>query len=217
MPVGGFQNIRLPEAAERGFAGGPGFNNTIKTGKDGTEKRNQNWDQQRGHWTVRFGRDVRAVYEGILAVFQVSIGDLHSFLFKDWIDYTIPRQIIGATDTATTDYQIFKTYTVMTEDIVPVPVTKNRTIVRPKRTTVQVWVNAVEIFEGAGASQFTVDYLTGIITLGSTLAAQSGTDVEVACEFFSVVRFALPDFDVELTWGEVGEVPAFQLVEVKGE
>jgi uncharacterized protein (TIGR02217 family) len=218
MPTASFLNIRLPVDIERNFRGGPGYRTTKKESKGGVEKRNQDWDQQRARYTLGYGHDDRVVFEGILALFNVVIGSLHSFLFKDWIDNKVPRQIIGATDGSTATFQLKKTYTVMTVDPVPVAKTKDRTIVRPTIGQTLVWVNAVPIVEGPGADEFAIDPLTGIITLGATLAAQSGTDVEAQCdEFFVVVRFEDDEFDVELVWEDVGFVPDFRLVEVKGE
>jgi uncharacterized protein (TIGR02217 family) len=218
MPVASFLNIRLPDTIERNFRGGPGFKNDIKEGTGGTEKRNQKWDQQRARYTLRYGMDDRTVFESILAHFYVTVGNLHSFMFKDWIDFQIPRQVIAQTDGSTAVFQIIKTYTVMTVDTVPVAVTKTRDIVRPTDGTITVWVNGVAINEGAAADEYTVDLLTGLITLGSTLAAQSGTDIEVQVdEFLVVVRFQDEDFDVEMVWKDAGQVPDFRLIEVKDE
>ena len=81
----------------------------------------------------------------------------------------------------------------------------------------RVWVNNVEITEGGGAGQFQVDLLTGVITLGSTLAAQTGTDVEAECEFNVPVRFNVQKLTLRLLIENAGQIPSIPIIEVRGE
>ena len=83
----------------------------------------------------------------------------------------------------------------------------DRTIAKPVAGTVQVWVNNVAIAEGVGAGEFAVDTATGIVTLGSTLAAQSGTTVEAACEFDVPVRFNLDKMNVTIAFHDIYDWP----------
>ena len=83
----------------------------------------------------------------------------------------------------------------------------DRPLAKPVSGTVQVWVNNVAITEGAGAGEFTVDTTTGIVTLGATLAAQSATDVEAACEFDVPVRFNLDKMAVTISFHDIYDWP----------
>lgn len=205
-----FHNERLPDDVERGAIGGPEFNVTIASGFSGFEKRNANWDQARGSWNLAYGVQNKIGYTRLIDFWYARGGPLHSFPFKDWADFQIAQQNIGTTDGSTATFPIFKRYT-------SGAFTFDRTITKPVSGTVRVFVNSIEITEGAGAGQFQVDLLTGIITLGATLAAQSGTPVEVICEFNVPVRFDQQKLDVRLLWEQAGNLPDIIVIEVRGE
>ena len=203
-----FHDTRLPVEVERGAAGGPEFKTTILELSSGHEKRNIDWRFARGMWDLSYGIMDRADYEEVLDFFYARRGRAHSFRFKDWSDYELDRQVIAQTDGATTTFQIIKTYGTA-------PDTYDRELTKPVTGTVQVWVNSSPITQGGGSSQFQVDLLTGIITLGSTLAAQNATDIEVACQFDVPVRFESDSLAVQLEWSEAGSIPAINVVEVR--
>lgn len=205
-----FHNIRLPDDVERGAIGGPEFNVTIASGFSGFEKRNANWEQSRGSWDISYGVQDKIGYTRILDFWFARGGPLHSFPFKDWSDFNVARQNIGTTNGTLNTFQIFKRYT-------SGAFTHDRTIEKPVSGTVRVWVNDIEITLGAGAGQFQVDLLTGIITLGSTLAAQNGTAVEVECEFNVPVRFDQQKLDIRLLFEQAGNIPNIIVLEVRGE
>jgi uncharacterized protein (TIGR02217 family) len=205
-----FHNVRLPDDIERGAEGGPEFNVTIASGFSGFEKRNANWEQARGSWDISYGVQNKDGYTRLLDFWYARGGPLHSFPFKDWSDFEIPRQIIGTTDGVTATFQIFLRY-------ISGAFTFDRTITKPVSGTVRVWVNDVEISEGAAADQFQVDLLTGIVTLGATLLAQTGTNIEVECEFNVPVRFDRQKLDIRLLWEQAGNIPSIMLIEVRGE
>ncbi len=81
--------------------------------------------------------------------------------------------------------------------------------------TESVFVNDAAIAEGAGAGQYQLDDNTGIVTLGSTLAAQSGTHVEVICEFDVPVRFVDDELDMVADTDDASTVPAIPVIEVR--
>ncbi|MHA2069334.1 MAG: DUF2460 domain-containing protein, partial [Candidatus Thorarchaeota archaeon] len=167
-----FHDVRLPDDVEKGSSGGPEFLTIIDPRATGFEKRNIQWSQARAKYDVGYAIQNKADFNAVRDFFFARFGRAHSFRFKDWGDFEMARQIIGQTDTSTTDFQIFKRYTSGALDY-------DRTIQKTVDGTVSVWVNNVAITEGAGGSQYTLDDLTGIVVLGATLAAQSGTDVEV--------------------------------------
>lgn len=205
-----FHNVRLPDDIERGAQGGPEFNVTIATGFSGFEKRNANWEQSRSSWDISYGIQDKVGYTRLIDFWYARGGPLHSFPFKDWADFEIPRQNIGTTNGSQTTFQIFHRYT-------SGAFTFDRTITKPVDGTVRLWVNDLETTIGNATSQFTVNLLTGIITLGSGLAAQNGTAVEVQTEFNVPVRFDQQKLDVQLLWEQAGSIPGVIILEVRGE
>ena len=205
-----FHDVRLPDDVEKGSSGGPQFNTVIISLATGFEQRNIQWSQARALYNIGYGIQTKIDFNAVRDFFYARFGRAHSFRFKDWGDFEMARQIIGVTDTSTADFQIFKRYTSGALDY-------DRTISKPVTGLILVWVNNVSISEGAGAGQFQVDELTGIVTIGSTLVAQSGTDVEVQCEFDVPVRFDVDKFDVALETFEAGAIPNLPVVEVRGE
>ena len=216
-----FDDVRLPDNVERGASGGPGFNTSIRALTSGFEKRNKNWEKSRGRWNVGYGITTQSALDGVINTFYVVSGQADGFRFKDWGgfqigDTTTPdittRQLIGLTDTVTATFQIFKRYTRGANNF-------DRTINKIVVGTLRVWVDNVEITEGAGAGEFAIDNNTGIITLGSTLVAQSGTEVEVLCEFDVPVRFNQDQIDI-VTEGvfskdAVISIPSIEIMEIR--
>lgn len=226
MPL---DQIRLPDTIEVGASGGPGFNTTVLESASGFEKRNVNWDQARGRWDVGYGPRHMTDIDGaiwaiqtIVAFFYARRGKAYTFLFRDWTDYVVGRQVIGVTNGVKATWQGIKTY----EPSGPRPY--NRDITKPVDETVQVWVNGALIARGAGGGQYQLDAATGIITLGATLAATTGQNIEWACRFDCHVRFDIDDIavtalsrmaeadDPEATLDMIASIPSIPLIEVRG-
>ncbi len=205
-----FHDVRLPINVERGALGGPRFKTTVLTLANGHENRNIDWENARGSWDVGYGAESKQDFTATIDFFYTRQGQAHSFRFKDWSDFEMAQQVIGQTDGSTTAYQIFKQYTSGAVDF-------NRNLEKIVSGSVTVIVNSVTITEGAGVSQYQIDLLTGIITLGSTLAAQVATDIEAICEFDVPVRFATDALDVNMLIFDAGSIPQLQIIEVKGE
>lgn len=205
-----YHDVRLPDDIERGAVGGPEFNVTIASGFSGFEKRNANWSQARGSWNIAYGVQDKIGFTRLIDFWYARGGPLHSFPFKDWSDFNLNRQNIGTTDGSTTTHQIFKRYT-------SGAFTFDRIITKPVSGTIRLWVDNLEITIGNGSSQFQVNLLTGIITLGSSLAAQNGTAIEVQCEYNVPVRFDQQKLDVRLLWEQAGNIPDIIVIEVRGE
>lgn len=189
MPVA-FHDVRLPDDVERGAEGGPRFKTLITPLASGHERRSIDWEKVRGSWDVGYGIQSKDTLDPVIAFFYARQGRAHSFRFKNWSDFELPRQDIGITNGSTATYQVFKRYS-------SGGVNFDKDLTKLVSGTVQVWVNNVPIAEGGGASQFSVNLNTGIVTIGSTLAAQSGTDVEVLCEFDEHVRFDTDELDIQ--------------------
>ena len=203
-----FHEVRLPEDVERGAEGGPQFNTTVIELISGFEKRNINWSKTRGEWDIGYGITTKTLFNSVLTFFYAREGRAHGFLFKDWSDFEMARQNIGLTDTSNDTFQIFKRYT-------SGAINYDRILNKIVTGTESVWVNDVAITEGVGVSQYQLDDTTGIITLGSALASQSGTDVEVLCEFNIPVRFDTDQLRISMQTFDAGAIPEFSIVEVR--
>lgn len=205
-----FHDVQLPSDVEKGSGGGPEFNTIVLPLATGFEKRNIQWSQARAKYNIGYGIQTKANFTLVLDFFYARFGRAHSFRFKDWGDFEMARQVIGATDGSTATFQVFKRYTSGALDY-------DRTIEKIVLDSESVWVNNVSITEGGGAGEYALNDLTGVLTLGATLAAQSGTDVEVLCEFDVPVRFDVDKFDVTLETFDAGAIPNLPVIEVRGE
>ena len=174
----------------------------------GYEKRNINWSLVRAAYDVSQGIKTKEDMDVLRAFFYARRGRAYGFRFKDWGDFEISRQEIGATDGTTEDFQIYKTYSSSGTDF-------DRIITKPVTGTVRVWVNSVEIDEGSASDEFEVDTTTGIITLGSTHVATSTYPVEVECEFDVPVRFDTDHLDAVHDFYNVESWDSIPLVEVR--
>ena len=203
-----FDNIRLPDDIERGAQGGPRFRTTVITLSSGFERRNRDWEQTRGAWDIGYGLQRKDQFDDVIAFFYARNGRARGFRFKDWLDFELARQAIGTTDGSNAAFQIFRRYTSGT-------VTFDRLLTKPVAGTVLVWVNGVAITLGAGVDEFQVDTTTGIITLGATLAAQTGTTVESQCEFDVPVRFDTDALDLVADTEVAATLPQIPIIEVR--
>jgi len=208
-----FRDARLPENIERGATGGPGFSTTVLERKSGHENRNVNWSQTRARYDIGYGLMKKGAgstrdFSTVLAFFYAMKGKGYSFRFKDWSDFELDRQKIGETDGATATFQAYKRYSAGAYN-------HDRTLTKIVSGSYSVWVDNVLITEGVGGSQFSINLLTGVVTLGGTLAAQTGTDIDFECEFDTPVRFDIDDFKVAMTTYEAGSIPTIPLIEVK--
>ena len=186
-----FHEVRFPEYISYGAVGGPKFNTSIFTGRSGHEQRNVNWSRVRPEYRVGQNVNSQELLDVLLEFFYARFGRAYGFRFKDWLDYQLSRQVIGQTDGAQSQFQAFKRYLSGGE-------LYDRTLSKLVAGTVLVWVNDVAITAGAGAGQYQVNVNTGIVTLGATLAAQSGTNVELECEFDVPVRFDVDHMQVSI-------------------
>jgi len=203
-----FHDIRFPDSIAQGAVGGPGFSTAVVTGSGGNEQRIANWARARRRYNVATGLKRRVDVATLIAFFLAREGRLHGFRFKDWSDYQMPRQVIGTTDGTDATWQIFRRYTSGST-------TSDRTITRPVASSVLVWVNDAVVAAGPGAEQFQVNLSTGVITLGSTLAATSGQAIEAACEFDVPVRFDTDELPLTLRSHEIGEWDDIPVVELR--
>lgn len=202
-----FHEIRMPANLASGFTGGPNFHTTLMALGSGYEKRNIDWSRERRIWTLTHWMESALDIAAFQTFFMNRYGRAYGFRFQDLADYQItPWQNIGVGDGSNKLFQIFKAYSDGTY-------TFNRIIAKPVTGTVQVRVNGSPLTEGPGASKFTVDYTTGIITIGSAPAPTQPVDVQ--CQFDVPVRFDTDKLDINMTTLQIANLESVTIVELK--
>lgn len=203
-----FHDVQFPSCISYGSAGGPKFNTTVLELSSGYEKRNIVWSKVRAEYDVSHGVKTKPDMDALRSFFYARQGRAFSFRFKDWGDFALPLQSIGTTDGTTAVFQTYKRYSSGS-------INYDRTLEKIVSGTVVVKVNSVTITEGTGVSEYQIDLLTGIITLGSTLAATTGDDVEIECEFDVPVRFDVDHLNARHDFYNVESWESIPLVEVR--
>jgi len=208
MPA--FHDVQFPTAISYGSAGGPKFSTTVLILGSGYEKRNINWAKAKAEYNVAYGVKDRVDMEAVVDFFHARAGRGYSFRFKDWMDYKTGAQNIGVGDGATVDFQITKDYT-------SGAYTYTRDITKPVDGTLTgVYVNAVLQTEGAGATEYTIDYSTGIITFGASAIPAAAHVVAITeCEFDVHARFDTDQISITHDFWETMSWPDIPIVEVR--
>lgn len=201
-----FHEHRFPEHISYGARGGPKFKTSVLVLSSGREKRNVDWELARAEYDVAHGLKTQADLDQLLAFFYTAQGMAHGFRFKDWADFELDQQVIGVTDTTTSEFQIYKRYSFGAVNF-------DRNLTKIVASSYTVWVNSVQLTEGVGAGQFQIDITTGVITLGATHVATTGQDVEVECEFDVPVRFNTDRMETTIEYFERFNWTGIMLVE----
>jgi uncharacterized protein (TIGR02217 family) len=205
-----FDNVRFPTAISRGVTGGPERRTDIVTTASGQEERNSRWAQSRRRYNVGFGVKTISQLQEVIAFFEGRRGRLHSFRFKDHVDYKSSNgalqpaatdQILGTGTGSLATFQLIKHYGAPSRDYA-------RTIVAPVAGTVLVAVNAVPTLG------FSLNEQTGVITFNAGNIPAAGAVVTAGFEFDVPVRFDSDEITVNLRHFEAGEIPDIPLLEV---
>jgi uncharacterized protein (TIGR02217 family) len=173
-----FFAIEIDPTPAFGWQGGPEFSTNIKAMANGREKRNADWAMVRHKFTAPFSALTPTQYLAVKKVFLICMGQLHTFLQRDWGDYQATNDSFGTGDGATTIFQLSKissagggTYT--------------RVVTKPDTLTgVQIRVNGTLQTSGV-----TVDATTGQVTFSSPPA--NGAALTWTGQFWVQVRFAI--------------------------
>ncbi len=194
-----FIEDRFPDDISYGSAFKPNYSTRIITSAAGYEARNSNWSESRFTADISYGIKTLAQLQTVQDWFHAVKGRAIGFRFKDWSDFATGSPVgfedvvlIASAAGGETQVQLKKTYLVGSQETA-------RTIRKPVAGTVRLGKNGAELTEGP---DFTVDTTTGIVTLGTPLAA---TDlVTGGCEFDVPVRFANDTLPISLDFFEGG-------------
>ncbi len=197
MDISQFHNVRFPEDVSYGTNGGPGFKTTVIDLASGHEQRNIDWSLARATYDAQYGVKQREQMEDVLDFFFARRGKAYGFRFKDWMDYTIVRQSLGAATTTT--HQTFKRYEPLTAHYY------DRPILKIVPGTVSWWAN------GVLKNSALVNTDTGIINTTGLI----GQTIEIECEFDVPVRFDTDEIKIAHDDWELMSWPSIPLIELK--
>lgn len=169
-----FYAIQIPPTPGFGFTGGPEFQTNVQNIASGREKRNAEWSICRHKYTAPFLNISNDAYLTVKRVFLVMRGRTHTFLHRDWGDFTAANEPFGLGDGSTTVFQLRKT-----SDLGG-GATYDRVITKPD-AGVAVKVN------GVAATGVSVSQLDGSVAFSS--APANGAVLTWSGEFFVHVRF----------------------------
>lgn len=175
-----FYPIRIAPVPGFGFTGGPEFNTNIQPLANGREKRNADWAICRHKYSAPFLNITEAAYRSIKEVFLVTRGRTHTFLHRDWGDFTAIDAEFGTGDGATTVFQLRKTSTLGAGSY-------DRVIDKPNATSPLATPFAVKVDDVV--TGVAVDETTGLVTFASPPA--DGAVLKWSGEFDVHVRFDL--------------------------
>lgn len=154
-------SVRFPPKISFGAVGGPRFMTSIAQMASGAESRNQDWELERGEWTVSHSARRPQDWQPLLSFFRIVAGMANTFRFKDWTDFecAVGEGFFVANETGSpTTLQMVKRYTFGAY-------TYDRFITKP--------INGTVTITGGG----TLDYSTGLIVGGSPSAWHGEFDV----------------------------------------
>lgn len=197
MQIAQFHNVRFPEDISYGSSGGPGFKTSVIELASGHEQRNIEWSSARATYDAAYGIKTREQMEDVLDFFYGRRGKAYGFRFKDWMDYTLARQTVAASATAST--QVYKRYEPLTSHYY------DRPLLKIVPDSVSLWANGVTI------NPLLLDVETGIINTNSYQTQL----IEVACEFDVPVRFDTDEIKIAHDDWETMSWPSIPLVELK--
>jgi len=205
-----FHNVSFPLPLAFGASGGPSRQTDITQLSSGAEHRNTPHAQSRRKYNAGAGiKSLDELYD-LIMFFEARFGQLHSFRFRDPMDYksckpgetsSATDQIIGVGDGTVQSFHLIKTYSDLAGQY-------ERAITKPVLNTVKIAINGQE----TSASEFDVNDLSGEVTFNAPPASQSV--ITAGFEFDVPVRFDTDKLDIAIEAFGAGQAVYIPLVEV---
>lgn len=189
---------RLSHRVEAGFAVSPEYKTNVRQLRSGHEVRNADWAVPLRRFSASFAAFNDAERAELVGCHIAARGQLHSFLFRDWLDFRAEGVSLGNAPSGSTAVQLVKPSTWGGS-------TTTRTILHPVAATVVVYQNGV-------VKPGTVSALTGLFTPSTSWSA--GQPLTADFDFDVAVRFATDVAAFTLPHREIAEL-AVELVEVR--
>lgn len=103
-----YRRVYIPACEAFGWSGGPGFQTRIVEMASGRNRRNADWDQPKHRFVVGFQNIPPELYAGIKQLHLNSQGMLHTFLFRDRLDYQADNALAAVATPGQTVVQLGK-------------------------------------------------------------------------------------------------------------
>jgi uncharacterized protein (TIGR02217 family) len=199
MALDGFHDVLFPPGISYGSQGGPGFLTRILVLGSGQEARNINWEKSRAKYNCGYNLRSQTELDEVRDFFYCRRGKAYSFPYKDWRDYSVTGQTIGAGDDNTKTFSLKKTYT-------------DGVYAYDRFNILPVAASAKIYFDGVlQESGYTVDRETATVTFASAPAA--GVAITADFEFHVPVRFDTDDLPQTIEPAGHGQTQNIPLVE----
>ncbi len=211
MTDNSFHEVLFPEDISYGSSGGPGFNTTVITLTSGFEQRNVNWQDARASYEVTHGVKTRDQMEALQDFFYARNGKAYGFRYKDWADFTIEDGVVAQFDGTSQTPQLYKRYEPQTSFFYDRPIKK---FVPSSLNGVFYLVSSSGVRLDLAPNQYSLDYNSGIFTLGFRPAAGTSLFVEYI-EFHVPVRFDIDQMKITQDAWEQMSWPSIELIELK--
>jgi len=194
-----FHEVQFPTDISYGAVGGPKFNTIITSTKGGWESRNIAWSETRAEYDVSHAIQDQADLDALLAFFYARFGQGFAFRFKDWTDYKLTAEGLGAGDGSKTVFNVQKQYN-------SGGFVFNRRLYKLVLVPV-IQVTTVFLDDVPQGSGFIIDYNLGTITFST--APDEGVIVSFTGEFDVPCRFGIDqmktslDFFNHFSWNSI--------------
>lgn len=149
-------NAYLSPCPGYGWMGGPEFKTQIVELQSGREKRNAMWRDARHNYNAPFNNISREAYREIKRMHLVCRGMLHSFRFRDQLDYQSDNEPFATGDGSQTVFQLAKVSSIDGVDYF-------RNVYAP--------VSPVSITADGSTVSPTIDYERGLVTFDTAPGA----------------------------------------------
>ena len=93
--------VTFPDCVSYGTNGGPRWLTDVITLKSGHERRNQEWEDTRYEYDAALGVKTYDDLRQVIDVFQQARGKLHSFRWKDWLEFEATDEYVEILDDGT--------------------------------------------------------------------------------------------------------------------
>ena len=207
-----FHNIRFPLSLAFGASGGPSRVTEITQLASGGEHRNTPHAGSRRRYNAGAGIKTLDELHDLIAFFEARMGQLHSFRFRDPLDFqsckpsktpSATDQIIGTGDGNNTQFQLIKTYADSGGEY-------KRLITKPVLDGLLLAANGAEFLP----SEYSVNGQTGQVTFN--VPPVSSAIISAGFEFDVQVRFDTDQLDLALEAFGAGQAANIPLIEVLG-
>ena len=196
-----FHEVRFPDDIAYGATGGPEYLTSVVSMASGYEQRNANWSAARGKWNVASGLKHQAQLNTLIAFFRARKGKAYGFRFKDWTDYKVTGQALGAGDGMTKTFQLVKSY-------ISGAGSETRTITKPVLGTVVPYLGGAKQTSG-----WSVNTATGLLSF--VLAPAQGVAVTADFEFDVPVRFDTDSMAVSIEQFDLHQWSDIPVIEIR--